>query len=97
MAKWHLGCDFFTLISKYANTQKTIRHRTAKVLPKNDALAYPFCKTGVFVALICRYALQNDHFYLCICVFVFVARIEGTFFVSFWNTSKCADAKKDAK
>jgi hypothetical protein len=30
-------------------------------------------------------------------MFVFVAQIEGPFFVSFWNTSKCTDAKKDAK
>jgi hypothetical protein len=36
-------------------------------------------------------------FYLYIWVFVFVTLIEGQFFVSFWNTSKCADAKKDAK
>ncbi len=33
-------------------------------------------------------------FYLCICVFVFVAQIEGPFFLSFWNTSECADTKR---
>jgi hypothetical protein len=36
-------------------------------------------------------------FYLHICLFIFVAQIEGPFFVSFWNTSKCADPKKYAK
>jgi hypothetical protein len=36
-------------------------------------------------------------FYLRICLFVFVAQIEGPFFVSFWNTSKCTDAKRDTK
>jgi hypothetical protein len=25
------------------------------------------------------------------------ATVEGTFFVLFWNTSECADAKKNAK
>ena len=32
-------------------------------------------------------------FYLCICFLLFVARIEGQIFVSFWDTKKYTDAK----
>ncbi len=36
-------------------------------------------------------------FYLCICFFLFIAQIEDQMFVSFWDTNKYTDAKKDAK
>ncbi len=40
--------------------------------------------------------IQNDNFFICVFSFLFVAWIEGQIFVSFWDTNKYTDAKKDA-
>jgi hypothetical protein len=66
-------------------------------LPSQPSFVYLFCKKSDFFGPIHGYTLQNDHF-LFVCVFfIFVAQIEGQIFVSFWDTNKYTEAKKDAK
>jgi hypothetical protein len=60
------------------------------------SFVYLFCKKCDFFGPIHRYTLQNDHF-LFVYSFLFVAQIEGQILVSFWDTNKFTDAKKDAK
>ncbi len=70
------------------------------------------CEGSTLKWCICLFVLQKKVFFLpqyadthtkwpffnlCIRVFIFVVWIEGPFFLSFWNTSECANAKKDAK
>ncbi len=91
-----LGCDFFAPIHRYANTQKAVFLLFKGYLPSQPSFVYLFCKKGDFFAPIHRYTLQNGHF-LFVYSFFFLARMEFQTFVSFGDTNKYTDAKKDAK
>jgi hypothetical protein len=92
-----LGCDFFALIHKYTNTQKTVFLLCEGFLLLQPSFVYLFCQKGDFFGPIHGYAYKMTTFLFVHSFFLFVARIEGQIFISFWDTTKYTDAKKDAK
>ncbi len=81
----YLGCDFFAPIHKYTNTQKTVSLLSVGFLPSQPSFVYLFCQNGDFFGPIHGYAYKMTTFLFVYSFFLFVARIEGQIFVSFWS------------
>ncbi len=92
-----LGCDFFAPIHKYTNTQKTVFLLCEGFLPSQPSFVYLFCQKGDFFGRIHGYTYKMNNFLFVYSFFLFVARIEGQIFVSFWDTNKYTNTKKDTK
>ncbi len=103
-----LGCDFFALIHKYTNTQplplplplplpKMVFLLCEGFLPLQPSFVYLFFQKRDFFGPIHGYAYKMTTFLFVYSFFLFVARIEGQIYVSFWDTNKYTEVKKDAK